>query len=217
MLECPFESGRLNQCMKRESSPQGRERKDPPGLLAILRSMEVPPEILQETLGKEIQERLTALRPALMVWELTEEHTAFFLHHREDLTRILAFVLGGGEPEEIERGLSPEMQWYLRELRQDLRNIIDSGATRIGMGSHFAIENRPSAFPPIRPHDWNPQTVAFVEQLRPKLATMIKARHIDHWLQTPQERLGRLSPIQMIEFGCGERVRALIEEMSREG
>lgn len=175
--------------------------------------MEVPSEILGKMLGKEIQKLLAALRPALMVWDVTEEQTAFFLHHREDLTRVLSFVQGEGEVEKGEKELSSAVQWYLRELRRDLREIIESGATTMGMGSHFAIGNHPSAFPPVRPKDWNPKTIAFIEQLRPKLATVIKARYIDHWLQTPQDRLGRLSPIQMIEFGCGDHIRALVEEM----
>lgn len=176
--------------------------------------MEVPSEVLQRRLGSAIEERLAALRPALMVWDITDEQTAFFLHHQEDLTRVLSFLQSGGEVEKGEKELSSAVQWYLRELRRDLREIIESGAVTMGMGSHFAIGNHPSAFPPVRSEDWNPKTIAFVEQLRPQLALIIKARYIDHWLQTPQDRLGRLSPIQMIEFGCGDRIRALIEEMA---
>lgn len=178
------------------------------------RSMEVPSHLLGKTLGGEIQERLAALSPTLIVWELTEEHTAFFLDHQRHHAGIHLFLERGDQDE---RELSSEVRWYLQELRRDLREIIESGATTRGMGSYFAIENRPSVFPPIRPQDWNSETIAFVEQLRPKLATIIKARRIDHWLQTPQERLGRLSPIQMIEFGCGDRIRALIEEMRVQG
>ena len=181
--------------------------------LAIWHSMEVPPEILRRKLGEEIQERLAALGPALITWDITEEHTAFFLHHQGNLTGVLSFVQGGGERENSEKSLSPEVQWYLRELRRDLQEIIESGAVTLGMGSHFAIGNHPSAFPPVRPQDWNSKTIAFVEQLRPKLAMIIKERHIDHWLQTPLEILGRLNPIQVIEYGGGERIHALVEEM----
>lgn len=186
---------------------------DPPSPLEIWRSMEVPPDILEKMLGKKRRDILVALRPALMVWDITEEHTAFFLHHREDLTRVFSFVRG----EEATRTLSLKMQWYAQELRRDLRDIVESGALARGIGSHFAIENHPSAFPPIRPKDWHPKTIAFVEQLRPKLVTIIKTRHIDHWLQTPLEILGKLSPIQMIEYGRGDRILALIEEMEFQG
>lgn len=179
--------------------------------------MEVPPEILEKMLGKRRRGILVALRPALMVWGITEEQTSFFLDHGEDLTNVIDFLLRQRVGEPSEDNLSLEVQWYLQELRRDLAEIMRSGAVRRGMGSHFAIENHPSAFPPIRSKDWNLETIAFIEQLRPKLASIIKARRIDHWLQTPLEILGKISPIQMIEFGCGDRIRALVEEMESRG
>lgn len=186
------------------------------GLADAMRAQEVHPEVLERYLGREVRERLAQLHPTLIVWDITEKHTSFFLDHRRDPAEILAFVqidewAGGKE------GLSHEVQWYLQELRCDLRAIIESGAVERGIGSHFAVENRPSAFPPIRPQDWNPQTIAFIDALRPKLAGIIKARRIDHWLQTPLDVLGNLSPIQLIEYGGGDRVLALLEKMQFHG
>lgn len=183
------------------------------GPLEIIRSSEVPPEILGVTLGKEIQERLVALRPALIPWEVTEEHTAFLLDHRQDLTGVLSFVQEGVEQEERKRELPSTVQWYLQELRRDLREIVESGALRRGGGSRFAIDNRPVASSPIDPKNWHPETLAFVEEVRPKLAEVIKERSIDHWLQTSIDILGGQSPLQVIESGGGDRILALAEEM----
>ncbi len=183
------------------------------GPAETIRSLEVHPEILEKRLGREVRERLARLHPTLIAWDLTEEHTSFFLDHRGDLMAVLSFVHIEVEAKNLEAGLPHEAQWYLRELRCDLREIIESGAVEWGIGSHFAVSNRPSAFPPVRPQDWNPKTIAFIEALRPKLASVIKARRVDHWLQTPLDILGKLSPIQVIEYGGGERILALIDEM----
>lgn len=182
-----------------------------------VRAMEVAPEILEKQLGREVRERLAQLHPTLIVWDVTEEHTSFFLDHRGDQAEILAFVQIDEGARGLEVGLPHEVQWYLQELRCDLREIIESGAVEWGIGSHFAVENRPSAFPPIRPQDWNQKTIAFIDALRPKLAGIIKARRIDHWLQTPLDVLGKLSPIQVIEYGGGDRILALIEKMQFHG
>lgn len=183
--------------------------------LSTWRSLEVSPEMLRKELGKEIQECLAALRPALIPWDLTKEQTAFFLHHLEDLTKILSFVSDSAETDDREKALSPAVRWYLQELRWELREIIESGAVKRGIGSRFAIENRPVA--PIRPQDWHPKTLIFIERLRPKLAGIFKAYYIDHWLQTPLDTLGGFSPIQMIENGGGSRVLALVKEMEFQG
>lgn len=182
--------------------------------LATWHSLEVPPEMLRKELGKELQERLASLRPALMVWELTKDHTAFFLHHRDDLTKILSFVSDSAEADG-EKELSPAVRWYLQELRRDLREIIESGAAKCGAASYFAIANRPAA--PICPQDWHPKTITFIERLRPKLAGIFKAHYIDHWLQTPLDTLRGFSPIWAIENGDGSRVLALVKEMEFQG
>lgn len=187
------------------------------GPAETIRSLEVHPEILEKQLGQGVRERLARLHPTLIAWDITEEHTSFFLDHRGDLMAVLSFVHIEAEAKNLEAGLPHEAQWYLRELRCDLREIIESGAVERGIGSHFAVSNRPSAFPPVRPKDWNPKTIAFIEKLRPKLASIIKARHIDHWLQTPLDILGKLSPIQVIEYGGGNRILALIDEIRSHG
>ncbi|MBI2117285.1 DUF2384 domain-containing protein [Candidatus Peregrinibacteria bacterium] len=196
--------------MEYEQPPGRGEPKDPPmGPLAIWRSMEVPPEILRKELGKEIQERLTALRPALMAWDIREERTQFFLDHQADVTGILAFV----REEMSESAVRSEIAWYLRELREDLRSIIDAGAIAAGSGSYFAVYNRPQECRPIDPEQWNPKTIAFIEELRSSLARVIKPRYVDKWLQTPHPFLGDASPLQAIEGGQGERVRDLIGQV----
>lgn len=174
-----------------------------------IRASEIPLNLIGEEIGPEVQEVLAKLRPALIAWELQEERTTFFLDHQADLTQVIAFVQEEGRWDNVSR----EVRWYLKELREDLRSIFHAGATSMGMGTHFSIHNRPQSHRPIAPREWHPLTIAFVEALRPSLATVIKPRYIDTWLQTPLDILGGRSPIQMIECGQGERVRALIEEM----
>jgi len=182
------------------------------GPAETIRSLEVHPEILEKQLGQGVRERLAQLHPTLIAWDLTEEHTSFFLDHRGDLMAVLSFVHIEAEAN-LEAGLPHEAQWYLRELRRDLREIIESGAVERGIGSHFAVSNRPSSFPPVRPQDWTTKTIAFIEALRPSLAAVIKPRYIDQWLQMPHPFLGGASPLQVIEGGQGEHVRDLVEQM----
>ncbi|MBI2523692.1 DUF2384 domain-containing protein [Candidatus Peregrinibacteria bacterium] len=174
-----------------------------------IHTSEVPPEVLEARLGKEVREVLMRLRPALIAWDIREERTQFFLDHQADVTGILAFV----REEMPEGAVRSEIAWYLRELREDLRSIVDAGAINAGSCSYFAVYNCPQESRPMDSEQWNPKTVAFIEELRSSLARVIKPRYIDKWLQTPHPFLGDASPLQAIEGGQGENVRDLIGQM----
>lgn len=182
----------------------------------MFRSMEVPTDILATQLGQEIQTILTALRPALLVYDITQEHTSFFLDHHEDLRIIRAFIKKGYDGSDPEGHLDPHTRWYARELREDLKNIFQSGSLTRGWASHFVSHNRPAESRPIDPRHWHPTTIAFIQTLRPQLEKRIKARYVDHWLQTPLDILGGLTPIQVIQYGKGQRIVALLERMATE-
>ncbi|OGJ58267.1 hypothetical protein A3H22_03085 [Candidatus Peribacteria bacterium RIFCSPLOWO2_12_FULL_55_15] len=174
-----------------------------------IRTSEVHPEILEARLGKDVWEVLARLRTALIAWDIREERTQFFLDHQADLTGILAFV----REEMPESAVRSEVAWYLQELREELRSIIDAGALDAGSCSYFAVYNSPPEHRPVDPQQWHPLTIAFIEELRPSLAAVIKPRYIDKWLQTPHPFLGGASPIQVIDGGQGEHVRDLIGQM----
>ena len=135
------------------------------------------------------------------------------MDHREDLAEIRSFIDKGLDGNDPEGDLSPHVRWYLRELREDLKEIFSSGALRIGVASHFAIPNHPPHTQAIDTREWHPKTIAFIETLRLELEQVIKPRYVDDWLQTSKQFLGDLSPIQVIQCGGGERIRALIQDM----
>ena len=182
----------------------------------IWRSMEISSDIIAKQLGKEIEQILTALRPALLMYDITQERSSFFLDYQENLTSVRVFIKKGYDGGDPEGSLPPHIRWYLRELREDLKMIFQSGSLQCGWASHFVMHNRPPDSQPINPHKWHPKTIVFIESIRPELEHIIKKRYVDHWLQTPLDILGGLSPIQVIQYGEGCHIRALIEEIKRE-
>ena len=107
------------------------------------RSMEVPLGIIETKLGKEIQQIIATMRPALMMYDITDDDTSFFLDYQENMTPIRAFIKKGYDGSDPEGSLPPTVRWYLRELREDLKTIFQSGSIQYGWASHFVIHNRP--------------------------------------------------------------------------
>lgn len=198
--------------MEHSLTPGPAQREgDRIGPLAAVRSSEVPLTILGEKLGEEVEEVLSSLRPTLIAWDITEDATQFFLDHSGDMGRVHAFCR-----DPVEGEVNAQVRWYLQELRQELSDILASGVVARSAGARCTVAHWPCALPPIRAQDWDPATMAFVEQLRPRLEKFLKAHYVDHWLQNPidtfdddEERGGRI-PMQMIQRGHGDRLLAYL-------
>lgn len=177
--------------------------------------MEVPTDILVTQLGEDLQQILSSLRPALLAYDVTDDETSFFLDNKEDIKRVRAFIERGRDGRDPERDLSPTVRWYLRELREYLKEIFSSGTLAMWWTSHFAIHNRPPLTQSIHPQHWDTKTIAFIKELRPMLQKHIKDKYIDDWCMTPKEILEWLSPINVIQRGEGERIRILIIQIEQ--